>query len=133
MQHNCNHLKKTKLSVIFMAMIGLLLSGCATECHCGNAFANVGRNISFEQMSKMPPFTATVESIDFDHPFFTSKTSVDLWLLKSDGPECLVAHSYPADKTTVSFVRNLEKGREYVFPQAYLDYVKTNAPIVERE
>ena len=127
---------KAKLSLILTVLTGLLLGGCATKCHCGDAFANVGRTISFEEMSKMPSFTATIESIDFDHPFFGSKTSVDLWLLKSDGSECLVAHSYPADKTTLGFVHGLEKGRAYEFPSVYLDYVKsqgTNTSTAGRE
>lgn len=127
---------KSKLSLVLTFLTGLLLSGCATKCHCGDAFANVGRKISFEEMSHMPPFTATVKSVDFDHPFFGSKTSVDLWLLKSGGQECLVAHSYPADKITLAFVHSLEKERTYDFPGVYLDYVKiqgTNASSAGRE
>jgi len=114
------------------ALMGVMIfGGCTTTCHCDKSFVSVGRTISYEKMTAMPSFTATVESIDYDHPFFLSKTSVDVWLQKSDGTGCLVLESYPASKTILGFVRSLQRGKEYVFPRVYLEYVNresTGAP-----
>jgi hypothetical protein len=86
--------------------------------------------ISFQEMSKMAPFTATIESVEVHHAIFSSKSSVKLQLLSSGILPEVNLESYPASKTVIGFVSSRDGGRSYVFPQAYLDYVNrwgTNA------
>jgi hypothetical protein len=81
-------------------------------------------------MLRMPPFTASVEKINFHHSFFGFETSVDLLLRPRDGlmPLDTYVISAPSDRDAIGFAHWLATEWSYDFPQAYVDYVnRTNA------
>lgn len=85
-------------------------------------FISVSRTVSFAEMSKWPPFSATVQSVQIDHPFFISKTA-DVQLKRTDNGKLLVLKFGSPDEAALAFVRSLHLGQKYVFPQAFDDYV----------
>lgn len=87
----------------------------------GERFISVGREVSFEEVSKMPPFNAVVESVDIDHPFFVY-TTVDIRLRRTDNGKLLdLAFSSP-NTFILGFARSLHLGQEYSFPQVFGHY-----------
>jgi len=91
----------------------------------GERFISVSRDINFEELSQMPPFRATVQSINIGHPFFILGTSVDIFLWKSDSKTSLVLSRYPASDFIVGFARSLHERMNYEFPKVLGDYVKS--------
>jgi hypothetical protein len=81
--------------------------------------------MTFQEMLRMPPFTATVEEVTFHHSLFGKETSVDLLLQPSDGfmPPNTYVKSDQSDRGALGFAHSLSMERSYVFPQAYLEYV----------
>ncbi len=114
---------KIRFLMLALALAGMaLLDGCISGCDCSLPYVDVAPTFSFEEMSKMPSFSATVESGDVHRSIFSSRISVKLELITDSNPD-LVLESYQASKTIVGFVQSLEGGHRYVFPQVYLDYV----------
>jgi len=117
---------------VVLAITGISLTGVSCACNGGRKpFVSAGRTIDFQKILKMAPFAATVESVEFDHPFFKSGTSVSVSLKKPDTCMRLVLDSYPSDPTIIGFAHSLHEGQSYIFPQVYVDYVNshgTNAP-----
>lgn len=126
---------KIALFRVVLSLTGILLAtaSCTTgnEARSDGPFATVGREVSYEQMLNMPPFTAKVETITIDHPFFLRPVSVHLWLKKPDTAWRLDVRAYPASQTVIGFAHSLQVGQSYIFPQAYFEYLNgkdTNAP-----
>ena len=121
---------KTRFLVQILAVSGISLFGasCAgpTTCSCLRLELPA---ITFQEMLRMPQFTAVVEEVKFHHSLFGKETSVDLLLLPSDGFMPL-AHviSDRSDREALGSAHSLSMKRTYVFPQVYVDYVnRTNA------
>jgi hypothetical protein len=125
---------KTRVFTKILALLGvaLLVTSCETVDSCGDEpFISTGKELSYEEMLKMPPFTAKVENISIDHPFFLSAASVAVWLKTPESSRRLNLEAYPANPTVMGFVHSLHVCQTYEFPQVYLDYVKnqgSNAP-----
>lgn len=117
-----------------MAILGLALltASCETTESCPDVpVVSYGKNLSYEKMAQSPPFTAKVEHIFIDRPFFLSAKSVEVWLKTPDSSRRLVLKAYPASPTVLGFVHSLHVCETYQFPQAYLDYANgsvTNSP-----
>ena len=88
----------------------------------GEHFITVGRSVTVQELSKMPPFEAVVESVDIEHPYFVS-TTVHIWLKRTDGGKHMDLVFDSAKQSDVGFARSLHLGQTYSFPQALGDYV----------
>jgi hypothetical protein len=88
----------------------------------GRRFISVGRTVSFEEVSKSPPFSATVEFVNIEHPFFIS-TTVDIGLRKTDDGKLLNLEFNSPNESVLGFARSLHLGQTYSFPQTFGDYV----------
>jgi hypothetical protein len=79
--------------------------------------------VTVQELSKMPPFEAIVESVDFERPLFASKEEVDIWLKRTDDGKRLTFIFYSANQFLADFARSLHLGQTYSFPQAFDDYL----------
>jgi hypothetical protein len=77
--------------------------------------------VSLVEVLKMPPFKATVETIEIDHPFIFMD-QVQLWLRKADGGHRLYLQFAPANKFDMDFAHTLHEGQSYIFPQVIVDF-----------
>jgi hypothetical protein len=100
-----------------MALIVVIIALFNTSCFT----FRTARPVTLEEIYKMPPFDATVETIDISHPFIFM-TEVDLWLRKAGGGDRLYLQFAPANKFIVDFARTLHEGQRYSFPQVFEDY-----------
>jgi hypothetical protein len=98
---------------LIVAIFAIFNTSCVT--------VRTGRDVTLEDISKMPPFDATVESIDIYHPFWVG-TSVYIYLRKADGGYRLYLQIPSANKFTVNFVQTLHVGQRYTFPKIFADY-----------
>ncbi len=96
---------------LFVVTVGLLSMSCVT-----------GHFVTFEEVSKMLPFNATVEYVEISHPLFLYY-GVDIWLRKSDGGSRLDLQICPANKFIIGFARSLQRGQCYSFPKIFSDYI----------
>jgi hypothetical protein len=106
------------LVVLFVVIIGLFNTSCVMY-----------RDVTANQISKMPPFDATVVEVDMSHSKVFGDR-VGIYLKKADGHQIAMTYS-PANAYIVNFARFLVVGHRYSFPQVFADYennLQTNRP-----
>jgi hypothetical protein len=109
-----------KMKFLIMALIVVIIALFNLSC----VTIHTGRPVTYDDILKMSPFDATIESVEVSHPFFLY-SAVDIWLKKTDGGERLDWSVCPANKYFVGFARSLHKGQSYFFPQVFADYEKS--------
>jgi hypothetical protein len=119
-----NQLPGIRRLVRLLAASSLLLT---TAC----GVIRIYRPVSFDQLTREAPFTATVESLTADpfqhEPFEESDfPQVAIFLRKADGGYRLVVMEDWTPPAFSNFARTLEVGKSYAFPQVLFDYLKTH-------
>lgn len=89
----------------------------------GERFITSAQSVNYEELSKMQPFEARVESVDIEHPFFVTTTAC-IGLRRADDGKALDVEFASPDQFVLSFARSLHLGETYSFPQAFDDYAK---------
>src|SRR5664279_2404053 len=109
-----------KIGYWIMGLIAVIIVLSNTSC----VTVRVYRIVTFEELSKMPSFDATVELIEISHPFIFG-TAVDISLKKSDGGERIDLQFARANKFVVNFAHTLHERQRYSFPQVFEDYMNS--------
>ena len=104
---------KSFASLVFMG----LLAGGVSSCR-------IARQVSLDEVMKMPRFEAVVEDVQIEHPLFLYH-GVDIWLTRVDSGKHLDLSICPANDFVLGFARSLHEGTTYSFPDVFGQYVES--------
>jgi hypothetical protein len=103
---------------LFVVMLALFNTSCV--------ITNSSHSGTLEEASKMPPFDATLEKIDYSYRFihpFQLAPEVDLYTKTSRGGLEMRLWFFPASPSVVNFAHTLHEGQQYSFPKVFSDYI----------
>ena len=102
----------------FVIVSALTLIGYVNTSCVG---VQTARIVSINQVAEMPPFDATIESVEISHPLFLYHC-VDIWLRQIDTGRHLDLQICPANDFVLGFAHSLHPAQMYSFPQLFADY-----------
>jgi len=114
--------KLFQTSGLITVLVAILSSTSCVTTHPKNS-------VTLEKASKIPPFDATLEKIDFFYRFvqpFKLATEVDLYTKETNSDFQMTFSFFPADQSVVNFAHTLHEGQHYSFPQVFKDYLNSH-------
>jgi hypothetical protein len=110
--------------IILFAMYAVLIFGCRHK--------ERRPILSFAALEKSPPFTATIDALQFVDTADVNLRSEQACLIgiqEQDGKKYFLGDGFGSEtKQTLAFGHTLEIGKRYDFPKAWLDFKEKSSP-----